>query len=209
MNDFKLSIMREITTKISVESALCIIPPKSQWNKIQEIRKKHDPAYYRWMPHINILFPFIDQKYFNLISIYISNTIIKENNIKSFKIHLNSFDVFDRVKTNKNKYGNNNNVRNPNKMETLWLKPQGCYKELQKLFNLSKKEWMKCATKHGKQSKYIPHLTVGKFKIKEINRFKNRFQTSWKPISFQCDAIYLISRQGNEPFKIKHKLSLC
>ena len=34
--------------------------------QIQAIRQKHDPAYERWMPHINFCFPFVDPQYFDL-----------------------------------------------------------------------------------------------------------------------------------------------
>ncbi|CAG8751048.1 2101_t:CDS:2, partial [Dentiscutata erythropus] len=43
----------------SYKSAICIIPPKSQWSNIQSIRQKHDKHYKRWMPHINLIYPFI------------------------------------------------------------------------------------------------------------------------------------------------------
>eukprot|EP01084_Bolivina_argentea_P202803 346429_1 len=202
----------EMRTDISVQSALVIMPPKNKWNEIQNIRKLYDPAYSRWPPHINILFPFINEKYFHQIAAFLSNGIIKKYNIKVFNVYLNGFDTFDKVKSqtknNRNIMNNcNNNVWNKNKMETLFLKPHGCFQNLQKIFNLLKKEWKQCAMKNN--GKFIPHLTVGKFKIKEIHKYKNTFQSSWKPISFKCDAIYLIARRGQQAFKIKHKIPLC
>lgn len=32
---------------------------------IQSIREKHDPAFERWPPHINISFPFVDPTKFD------------------------------------------------------------------------------------------------------------------------------------------------
>lgn len=32
---------------------------------IQEIREKHDPAFERWPPHINVSFPFVDPSRFD------------------------------------------------------------------------------------------------------------------------------------------------
>ncbi len=40
-------------------TALVIAPPLEICNSIQDIRKVHDKAYDRWMPHVNICFPFI------------------------------------------------------------------------------------------------------------------------------------------------------
>lgn len=36
------------------KSAIVIMPPQSTWDPIQDIRKVHDRAYARWMPHINL-----------------------------------------------------------------------------------------------------------------------------------------------------------
>eukprot|EP01083_Nonionella_stella_P145572 456440_1 len=158
------TLTRSMKTSTSVRSALCIIPPNDKWTEIQDIRRLHDPAYSRWMPHINIFFPFIDEVYFDSISNYIQHNIIQKNNIGSFDIILQDFDVFDRVK--------NGQVDN-NKTE----------------FN--------------------PHLTVGKFKARDILAQKRSFQSSWSMIRFRCDALYLISRRGSKPFEIRHKIPLC
>ena len=45
-------------------TACCIIPPESLWGPIQDIRKRKDKAYDRWPPHVNLLFPFWDEKEF-------------------------------------------------------------------------------------------------------------------------------------------------
>lgn len=41
----------------SHRSALAVLPPRSLWPRIDELRKLHDPAYGRWMPHLNLLYP--------------------------------------------------------------------------------------------------------------------------------------------------------
>lgn len=46
-------------TETYTKAACCVIPPKGVWDPIQEIRKRYDSAYNRWMPHVNLLFPFI------------------------------------------------------------------------------------------------------------------------------------------------------
>ena len=40
-------------------SAVVICPPTSTWEPIQRIRAVNDKSYTRWMPHINILYPFL------------------------------------------------------------------------------------------------------------------------------------------------------
>src|SRR4051812_41436057 len=43
------------------KSALVVIPPEELWDAIQQVRKEHDKAYNRWMPHINMLYPFVPE----------------------------------------------------------------------------------------------------------------------------------------------------
>ena len=180
---------------MSVQSALCIIPPESQWPAIQTIREQHDPAFKRWMPHINLLFPFIDVKHFDQIAPYIASIITKQK-IKPFDITFNEVTTFPN--------------RTPSKKKTnvLFLNPMGpeCDESLQRIFNFLKADWTKLAMKHGGEFK--PHLTLGKFTGDELEKYKNEFNASWKPISFRCDSIYLISRDGNVPFEIRHKIPL-
>lgn len=48
--------------KLSVTSrdtALCIIPPRSQWSKVDQLRSHYDRAYGKWPPHINLVYPFV------------------------------------------------------------------------------------------------------------------------------------------------------
>lgn len=39
-------------------TAVVIVPPESVWEPIQEIRRVHDRRFRRWMPHINLIYPF-------------------------------------------------------------------------------------------------------------------------------------------------------
>jgi len=45
-------------------SALIIKPPETLWPQIQAIRKEKDKAYERWMPHVNMSFPFVEPETF-------------------------------------------------------------------------------------------------------------------------------------------------
>ena len=45
---------------LSHSSAVCLIPPRSCWEQLQEIRCFKDKAFVRWPPHINLLYPFLD-----------------------------------------------------------------------------------------------------------------------------------------------------
>ena len=41
-------------------SAVVLIPPPSSWGDIQAVRASRDKSYLRWMPHVNLLYPFVE-----------------------------------------------------------------------------------------------------------------------------------------------------
>ncbi|EFQ90506.1 hypothetical protein PTNB73_03046 [Pyrenophora teres f. teres] len=43
----------------SYDTALCVIPPRSQCGHIDQLRELYDKAYGRWPPHINLVYPFV------------------------------------------------------------------------------------------------------------------------------------------------------
>ncbi|CAD7929258.1 unnamed protein product [Amoebophrya sp. A120] len=51
--------------EMSRHSAVCLIPPGAQpqlasfYAKVEAVRRDHDKAYHKWMPHVNLLFPFV------------------------------------------------------------------------------------------------------------------------------------------------------
>ncbi|KAG8167203.1 hypothetical protein KVR01_002892 [Diaporthe batatas] len=50
------------STKLSLTSrdtALCIIPPRNQWTKVDQLRSHYDRAYGKWPPHVNLVYPFV------------------------------------------------------------------------------------------------------------------------------------------------------
>ena len=208
-NDTETIILsKEMKEEINVKSALCIIPPQSIWPQIQKIRKKHDPAYIRWMPHLNIFFPFIDEKHFDQIANYIYNEIIIKNKIKSFMINLEKFDIFEKVKDKFNNKGKKSKNKGKESMETMFLKPDNFgISRLKDLFEKLKPDWKVCADKHD-NGQYNPHLTCGKFKLNEIKKNVEKYNNFYEnnKISFQCKEIYLISRKGDNPFEIKYKI---
>ncbi|KAK6171538.1 hypothetical protein SNE40_019706 [Patella caerulea] len=78
----------------SNKSAVVIIPPKLVWEQIQNIRSQYDKAYQRWMPHINLMYPFMpDTKFSSLVP----ELEIKLMKIKPFLISFtsDSFGYFE------------------------------------------------------------------------------------------------------------------
>jgi len=116
---------KEITRNdLQNKSALCLIPPENIWESIQEIRKIHDRAVNRWMPHINILYPYVEVEQFKSQLKYLNESLTK---IKSFQVTLKHFNYFDR-KIDKNSSTDPELV--------VFLEPQDDNHNLQQLYNI-------------------------------------------------------------------------
>lgn len=72
-------------------SALVIIPPESIWSQIQEIRKQHDRAFQRWMPHVNLMFPFVHFEKFEDATKTIEKAV---SSVKPFKVAFKNIKYF-------------------------------------------------------------------------------------------------------------------
>lgn len=49
----------ETFTIDSYETALCVIPPAHDCERIEQLRALYDKAYGRWPPHVNLIYPFV------------------------------------------------------------------------------------------------------------------------------------------------------
>ena len=47
---------------VSYKSALCWVPRPAHWPHIQRLRCIHDRNFIRWPPHINLLYPFLEDQ---------------------------------------------------------------------------------------------------------------------------------------------------
>lgn len=177
-------------TKIHT-SAVVIIPPKENWEQIQEIRRQYDHQIKRWMPHITLIYPFRPESEFDILEQKFS-TICK--NIKPFKITLKSFKYFSYVNSN----------------FTIWLNPEP--KDL--LINLQKKIRMivpNCNDVNLYERGFIPHLSVGQIKGKnQLITILKRLEHEWEKIIFPVNEIYFIARENNRAsqFLVKKIISL-
>eukprot|EP01125_Pyxidicula_operculata_P012345 TRINITY_DN4051_c0_g1_i1.p1 TRINITY_DN4051_c0_g1~~TRINITY_DN4051_c0_g1_i1.p1 ORF type:complete len:363 (-),score=78.33 TRINITY_DN4051_c0_g1_i1:134-1222(-) len=174
-----------------VTSAVVIIPPEDQWKQVQEIRAKHDKAYGRWMPHINLLYPFIPESEFR--SVY-EKTVEALSTVKPFKVIFDDFDAF-----------------NHGRSYTLFMKPRSepsdglllLQAELERIFP-------HCNDRgSGSEDGFVPHMTCGQFMGKiSVERAKNDFKQKVSPIEFELTHVHFISRTQTDPFVIKYSIPL-
>ena len=159
----------ELTGKKVFHTALCLIPPKEIWPEIQDIRSKYDPAYERWMPHINMAFPFLPPNEFET-----GAQILKEElkKLSPFSIKFREMKYFDHGKNS-----------------TLWLNPEVENDELNKLQASIQKAFSFCNDLVKKEGDFTPHLSLGKFDKKDIVKKRDELAATWTAKEFKVTDI--------------------
>eukprot|EP01120_Amphizonella_sp_Union-15-10_P015227 TRINITY_DN777_c0_g1_i1.p1 TRINITY_DN777_c0_g1~~TRINITY_DN777_c0_g1_i1.p1 ORF type:complete len:221 (-),score=44.21 TRINITY_DN777_c0_g1_i1:84-746(-) len=196
-------------------TACCIIPPEDLWESIQTIRSEHDKSYTRWMPHINLCWPFVPKEHFvsasTMLSLHHGFQALKPFKIKleKFKFNPNSKYLslipeqeipIDRTQpeTKKKKIDNKKNKKN---LE------QHVENSISQLHDILVELFV--SSDPSVEKTFSGHLTVGQFSQDQIQEYQNKFQEEWVSLEFVVSEIYMISRSGqNEPFKVLHVVPL-
>lgn len=171
-------------------TALCIIPPENLWKPIQEIRSVHDKAYARWMPHINLLYPFVPESEFDQVKEKLEN-ILAEKAPFDIEFDTSSFHYFEQK----------------GQQCTFHLRPKVSEKviEIQKLI---------CDAFSDDSNSTAPsfeaHLTLGQVPKFRISDVIIEMKSKWTPMRFKVDRLSMISRQDdpNAKFSVKKQLFL-
>jgi len=163
----------------TVTSALVLIPPMSCWNSIQPWRRDFDPSYYRWYPHLNLLYPFHDKK---LVRIHSLPDLIeaKLESFEPFTITLDQVELFEHKRS-----------------FTLVVRP--CAKSVVSLTRLQSalQDLFPICTHLAERGDhgYNPHLTLGSFAARESAMATLEVvKRSWQPLSWTVDSLHIISR---------------
>ena len=178
-----------MTTHKTYTTAVVLIPPETVWNPIQKLRRAYDRHFYRWMPHITLLYPFAERESFPQL---IPSLTSAAGEIKSFHIRLARFNHF-------------RHRRNC----TIFLIPESedCVVNLHVSL-------VKALSNYDDTAKYTggfhPHLSIGQFQHKHLKRDQGRFQVEWTPIQFGVREISLIYRgpETNDRFVVAETFPL-
>src|SRR6202043_2332767 len=73
------------------QTAVAVVPPQEVWGPIQAIREKHDRQFRRWMPHVNLLYPFYPPE---RVSEALPRLVEACMKIAPFLLSLNEFRIF-------------------------------------------------------------------------------------------------------------------
>ena len=206
-------------------SAVVICPPSSQWGPIQEIRSFNDKSYARWMPHINLLYPFLldddggdgaPRRNFDAATAVAREAL---RGIEPFTVTLRSFGRFEHAKSctvwlhpseplEGNDPGERRHLANadvdahPPPVSRGITSTQAA---LERAFPFA--DHLSSISPH---SGYTPHLSVGQWDdVASASAAELALRDAWEPLTFEVDAVYLISRAGADaPFEFKARVPL-
>ena len=209
-------------------SAVVMVPPPRAWRAVQAIRAVHDKSYLRWMPHVNLLYPFLvdDERGRNFGAASEAATAALSG-IAPFTCSLASFKYFKHKRSC-----------------TVWLHPSGpepsgecrpnrdddpsggamaacapgsptgppaspgvmaVQAALQAAFPVA--DDLSTISAAG----FTPHLSVGQWSDEAAAvAAAAALQADWgdDAMTFEVDAVYLISRSGDGPFEFKARIPL-
>jgi 2'-5' RNA ligase len=170
-------------------TAVAVVPPTERWEPIQVIRRRYDRHLHRWMPHINLLYPFFPAMHFREVLPALATACAQ---VGAFEITLTSFQFFTHASGT----------------ATLWLQPEPreALGHLQAMLHTA---FPICDDLSRFANGFTPHLSVGQFRSQHtLRHVLDSLQASWQPLRFSLTAIALLWRQTTEPFQIAHWVPL-
>jgi len=170
-------------------TSVVVIPPPEVWEPIQAIRRQHDRQIHRWMPHVNLLYPFVPREQFDLAVPLLTAAC---QQVSAFDATLSTFRSFTHASGR----------------STLWLapEPQALFVQLQEVLHLAFPDFNDQSRFSGG---FTPHLSVGQVASRrELQSLTAMLQAEWQPLPFPIAAVALIWREADGPFQVEHWLSL-
>jgi 2'-5' RNA ligase len=158
-------------------TALAIVPANHDvtcWHRLQEIRHRlQDKGFYRWPPHINLFYPFIDTCDFQTILPQIAHEL---KDCTPFEVELNQFGTFG---------GRDRGV--------CFLSPQSeSHHQIGAIYSLIQRVLQDTNSKP-----FHPHMTVRHCESgNEAREIASQESETWEPLSFLVDSLYVLQRDG-------------
>lgn len=179
-----------MASKKTVKSALAIIPSPEIWDGFQKIRSVHDKAYKRWPPHINLLYPFLPEED---IAGYIPAIMEELASISPFKATFGPDD-----------FGNFCH----SKSATIWISPPQ-KKKLADIEEALVRAVPQCNDLlEFSEDGFVPHLSLAQTNKTSVEKAQSKFMSAWKECSCVIDSLYVLTRDGDEPFSVAWVLPL-
>jgi 2'-5' RNA ligase len=174
---------------------VCLVPPESNrkvWDVVSAARADlRDPGLFRWPPHANLLYPFVDIRPTNSTDPVDLDVIERLSaacrQMEPFPCRLDSFGAFGGARRG-----------------VLWLYPdsrsEDCSSEPVVQLQLLLEEQFPVCTDQRKTGEYNPHMTLSHFtSLAEALAAQERLEEKWPTdLGFVVDAIYLLARRGDD-----------
>lgn len=179
---------------MDVTTALTIVMPLEHHEKINYIRAVYDRAFPRWMPHINLIFPFVPAEEFPKVTQILKDSL---SEFQPFEIELNEIGCFSKKG-----------------VSTVHLKTSNTetIKKLQELFDIVTKALLSnniaISLKHVE---FKPHMTLAQFKNKEYEDKRDDLN-NWLQKEFNgnlkitIDHICILQRTPTSPFIVNTRI---
>jgi 2'-5' RNA ligase len=167
-------------------AALCLrIENPLQSQNINLVRREHDKAFERWMPHINFIFPFIPE---DQIADAVARLGPALKQIPAFDLVLDTIGHFEQRDGC-----------------TVHLKPSD-ETQLQRVFAAIRSALPEIPARHG--GEFHPHLTVGQWPKAELPSYPLLLAQLGAPFRVRVDHISIITRPRDGPFVPHTELAL-
>jgi RNA 2',3'-cyclic 3'-phosphodiesterase len=168
-------------------TAVAIVPPEEVWEPIQAIRRRYDRQIHRWMPHVNLLYPFRPQADFPTATPTLVDVCAS---LAPLTLTLGAFRSF----------------RHGSGRCTLWLAPEPA-EELRRLQATLQAAFPDCDDRGRFPAGFTPHLSVGQFtSSRDGERVREQLQVNWQPIAFTLTEVALLARGEDSPFVIERRI---
>jgi 2'-5' RNA ligase len=171
------------------QTALAIVPPQEVWRPIQAIREQYDRQFHRWMPYVNLLYPYYPAERFDEA---IPRLIAACAQFTPFVVTLGEFRFF----------------RHSSGQSTLWLAPEP-KEELIRLQAALQSACPECDDLSRLAAEFTPHLSVGQARsAEEACQLREDWKHTWAPIRFELSAVALLWRRRETPFDVERWIPL-
>lgn len=91
MDNADVSLSSDLHTE-SYNSALCLLPPRSTWSRVDRFRVLNDKGYGRWPPHVNLIYPFVPHEHLDQAARKICQ--IASEDLSPLRVSLTQADSF-------------------------------------------------------------------------------------------------------------------
>ena len=180
-----LIILVHVKSNMDVTTALTLVIPDEFHEMINSVRKEHDRAYPRWMPHINFIFPFVPEEQFDMMVAKL-DTVLR--GFGSFTLNLDTVGYFKQGKG-----------------VTIHLKPSD-KSHLEKLFDQIKNALPDVEIKHAE---FNPHMTLAQCKKSNADALVAELQDKFKDgISFEVEYVSILARSKTVPFSVVKQVKI-